>query len=173
MVIQPFVSPENRMFGTNAMSHSAKAALAPAPPTVPWHLLAPSAAPGVSEPKVAASGLGDVERQAAALRVARLKGHAELSGSYAAALSAAGGSPALVAAVEDNEPDGMPGRMAAIMRYVSLVAKDPRALRCADIEALKRQGLAFADITELTRLVVFVAYEAGILGDLGLGEAWP
>jgi uncharacterized protein YciW len=109
-------------------------------------------------------GLSHVERAALALRVALRDGDAALAARYRAVLEQAGGG-AVVAAAEGRETAGDP-RLAALLRYADLVARDPEVTSRADIEALSALGLGSRDIVAATQLIAFVPYQVRVLAAL-------
>lgn len=115
-------------------------------------------------------GLPSAERLALACRIARLNGDAILADHYQ---QAAGTGPTLAAALAATLADpGAPApanpRLAAILRHVDLVTREPREATRGDVAALLAAGLAEADVVRLSQLVAFVSYQARLLAGLRL-----
>ena len=117
-------------------------------------------------------GLSHAERAALAARVARLSGDETLAAHYAGLMGDTP-SPSL-AAIADPAKDAVgDARLAALVAYTDLVTTRPRDAEAADIESLKRAGLADADIVRLAELVAFLAYQVRLVHGLRLMGAAP
>jgi uncharacterized protein YciW len=113
-------------------------------------------------------GLSHAERAALACRMARFCGDAHLAAHYETLLAAAGSSEVLDGIAGGGEAAGLDQRLAAIVRHVDLLTREPKRARRDDIEALKRAGVAEADIVRLAELAAFVNYQARVVAGLRL-----
>jgi uncharacterized protein YciW len=108
-------------------------------------------------------GLSLAERAALALRLALLEGSAALATHYRGLLI---GWPAVrVAAETFPAPDGE-DRLALLLRYADLVAKQAGLCEQAHIDALSAAGLSAQDIVAATQLIAFVPYQSRLLAGL-------
>jgi len=95
-------------------------------------------------------GLSHAERLAIASRIALRNGDAALAAHYAADAPAAD------------------ARWTAILRHVDLVTDHPKDATRADIAALRRAGIAEADIVRLSQVIAFVNYQVRVIAGLRL-----
>jgi uncharacterized protein YciW len=111
-------------------------------------------------------GLGRAERLALACRIARLNADERLAAHYREAPEA---DAALVAALADPAaPAPADTRLAAILRHVDLVTRDPKSATRADIAALRDASVNEADIVRLSQLIAFVNYQLRTIAGLRL-----
>ncbi|MBS7706509.1 CMD domain protein [Chelatococcus asaccharovorans] len=111
-------------------------------------------------------GLSHALRAALAARMAAWLGNDALAAHYRALLQEAGSGQAaedLAATVATTESLPAERRLAAIVRHVDLVTREPREATRADIEALRAAGLDEADIVRLSELAAFVNYQARVI----------
>lgn len=104
-------------------------------------------------------------RKALAARVARLSGAEVLAESYAATL------PAALSALADpgSGPDALGDGLAPeVLRFVDRVAAQTRDVAADDIAALRRAGVAEADIVRLCELVACISFVARVAVSLEL-----
>lgn len=107
------------------------------------------------------------ERAALAARMATLWNSAELAAHYRTLLESHGSTPALVSvcdpatalATED-------ARLAAILRHVDLVTREPKAATRENIEVLLEVGLDDRDVVTLAGLIAFVNYQVLVIAGL-------
>jgi len=119
-----------------------------------WRELVLPAGPG---------GLSLAERAALALRVVLLEGSAALATHYRGLLI---DWPAVrVAAETFPAPEGEE-RLALLLRYADLVARQAGLCEQAHIDALSAVGLSAQDIVAATQLIAFVPYQIRLLAGL-------
>lgn len=110
-------------------------------------------------------GISHDQRAALAARMARLNGEAAMADHYAGQIQDA----ASVAAIaEPHLQDDANPRLQAILRHVDLVTSNPKDASRVDIEALKAQGLADADVVRLSELIAFVNFQLRVVAGLRL-----
>jgi CMD domain protein len=119
-----------------------------------WRELVLPAVPG---------GLSLVERAALALRVALLEGSAVLATHYRGLLI--DWPTVRVAAETFPAPDGE-DRLALLLRYADLLARQAGRCEQAHIDALSAVGLSAQDIVAATQLIAFVPYQIRLLAGL-------
>ena len=115
-------------------------------------------------------GLSHALRAALAARMAAWLGDDALAAHYRALLQDAGeeagsGQAAedLAATVATTGASPTAPRLAAIVRHVDLLTREPREATRGDIEALRAAGLDEADIVRLSELAAFVNYQARVI----------
>lgn len=112
-------------------------------------------------------GLSAIERAAAALLVAAVHGRQSLVDHHHNELQRRSADPRLIAAALRTGGTGaLPGRSAAILDFVGALARNPRAIRGRHLHALEQSGLSVGDISALSRIAAYAAYQAEILADL-------
>lgn len=111
-------------------------------------------------------GLNQAERLALACRIARLNGDGALAEHYRQALGDDAAAMAVLAVPDAPPPDDM--RLAAMLRHVDLVTRDPKRATRDDLAALQAAGIAQADIVRLTQLIAFVNYQVRVIAGLRL-----
>ena len=110
-----------------------------------------------------AGGITAAERMALACRMARLSGEEPLAAHYESAVPPTS-SPLADPAYEG----GGDARLAAILRHVDLVTQSPKDATRDDIDALRRAGLAEADIVRLAELIAFINFQIRVAAGLRL-----
>lgn len=101
-------------------------------------------------------------RHAVAARICAGHGQPDLARTY---LAGAGDALQALAA-----PDfaGRDAQEVAVLAFVDRVATEPRRVEAADIDSLKAQGIAGADIVRLCELAAYLAYECRVTAGLSL-----
>jgi CMD domain protein len=113
------------------------------------------------------AGVSQIERAAAALRVASLERDAALIAHYGGRLRQIGADAATIEAVEQGrEPRGATARLAAILHHVALVATAPGSSSRARLDALRNAGLTPRDIVTIAQIVAFVSYQVRVVAGL-------
>ena len=110
-------------------------------------------------------GVSLAERAALALRVALMEQDAALAAHYRALLAAHSDAALSTAAEAFPAPQGET-RLAVLLRYADMVAKEPEACEQADIDRLTALGLSAQDIVAVTQLIAFIPYQTRLLAGL-------
>jgi alkylhydroperoxidase domain protein/CMD domain protein len=110
------------------------------------------------------------ERLAAGLRVSRLHEEPVFVEHFAGLLRRSPtNSDALIAAVTRGPgADGLPPRVAAILKHVDLLVLDPAAATSADLKALQAAGLSDPEVVTVSQLIAFTAYQIRVYVGLAL-----
>ncbi|CAH1653088.1 MAG: CMD domain protein [Chelatococcus sp.] len=112
----------------------------------------------------APGGLSHAMRAALATRMALWLGDDALAAHYQTLLAKTGAAAGeLAVTVAATEATPTQPRLAAIVRHIDLLTREPRAATRADIEALEAAGLDEADIVRLSELAAFVNYQARVI----------
>jgi uncharacterized protein YciW len=113
-------------------------------------------------------GLPVAVRRALAARMARLNGAPAMAERYAA-----GVGDEVAALADPGAPAPPDARLAAIVRHVDLVTRQPKAATRRDVDALVAAGLEVADVVRLSQLVAFMNFQIRVVLGLGLVGARP
>lgn len=113
-------------------------------------------------------GLSYAERAAFATRIAHLNGDARLAAHYLDLLAAAVPSAPVRACTDPTHTESLGAWLDPLRRHVDLLTRQPSAATQDDVEALRRAGIADADIVRLVELIAFVNYQARVVAGLKL-----
>ena len=113
-------------------------------------------------------GISHAERAALALRIVRRNQDAALAGHYQALLDNAGWHRAADILADPDAAAPQDRRLAAMVRHVDILTRQPQAASRDDIAALRAAGLDDPDIVRLTQLAAFVNFQLRLVAGLRL-----
>lgn len=94
---------------------------------------------------------------------------------HGAALTEESGRPALAEAVASGDWEGLPPRLAALLRYAAKLTVRPWEMAEEDLAPLREVGLTDRDIVDANQVVAYYNYVNRVADGLGveLEPRWP
>ena len=108
------------------------------------------------------------KRAALSCRIAKIAGEAALATHYLTLFQQTGGTPELAAVFDPAWRPAENSRLAAIVRHVDMITRNPEQASKNDIAALRSAGLPDAEIVSLSGLIAFVNYQLRVVAGLRL-----